>query len=256
MPDDEDEFNQGPTLGDEDYFRSRDFQWGAKEPHALLYGFSSVGHRLNMLGGYRYDPSENWVSGRKEFREWTIPHRWPGTVTSRDNQEDLLFHTFAPLAGVTAVQMFYSRRVVPREREPFCSGIIFHYEDGGSKVVGEVRLLNDRASIAGETITNPKLVCLETPRETSTSQRIHFLTETDDIEEGVHSFNPYNARTKCNRFPLVQDITCYPMEGTIDWWFSASERMRVEIWKPRQLDGSLDELQEEELMSSEEAADT
>lgn len=239
------EFLQGPTLDDEQYFRSYFFQWGAKEPQALLYGFSGKENKLDLLGGYRYDPSENWVDGEEAFMEPTIPHRWPPTNISRDNQEDLLFYTFAPLLGVSAVQMFYSRRFVPRGGEPFCSGSIFHYEDGGSKVVGEVRLITDRASIAGETIINPKQICLEGPeRQTPTSQRIHFLTETD-IEKGVHPVKPCPFGIKCTRFPLVHESICYPMEGTIDWWFTASERMLVEIRKPEQVDvleGELSEL--------------
>lgn len=209
------------------------------DPQALLYGFSGKENKLGLLGGYRYDPWETWVGGRSASRHPTIPHRWPQTTfNSRDNQEDLPFYTFAPLAGVTAVQMFYSTRFVPRNHggEPFCSGIIFHYVDGGSKVVGEVRLINDRTSTAGERIVNPKRICLEIPWESSTSQRIHFLTETD-IEKGVH---PTGTREeiRCTRFPIVKKSICYPMEGVIHWWFTASERMRVEIREEEQVNDS------------------
>ncbi|KAJ4401833.1 hypothetical protein N0V85_005433 [Neurospora sp. IMI 360204] len=137
------------------------------------------------------------------------------------------------ISASTLLRRSRGRGFVPRVGEPFCSGIIFHYENGGSRVVGEVRLINDRASIAGETIIHPKLICLEWPKRdgSSISQRIHFLTEAD-IEKGVHPVHTNPRLGRCTRFPIVKESVCYPMEGTIDWWFTASERMRVEIRKP------------------------
>lgn len=96
-------------------------------------------------------------------------------------------------------------------------------------MVGEVRLLNDRASIIGETILHPKRICFEWPADdTPTIQRIHFLTETD-IEKGVHPVEEDCVFIECTRFPTVDASICWPMEGMFDWSFTASERMRVEI---------------------------
>ncbi|KAK3400350.1 hypothetical protein B0T20DRAFT_496797 [Sordaria brevicollis] len=226
----------GLVEGDEEFFNTGTFLWGAREPDALLYGLQGNRTNVNLLGAYRYDP-ETWVPGRKSTDEPVpIPHRWPWPrLPSRDNQEDLSFHTYAPLEGVVSAQMFYSTGFVPDLEEHRCSGIIFHYQNGGSRVVGEVRLLNDRASIIGETILHPKLICLELPhQERPTVQRLHFLKETE-IERGVHPvgengvLNTSIYAGTCTRFPTAWAGIVWRMEGILDWWFTATERMRVAI---------------------------
>ena len=222
----------GPREGIADFFDQRDFHWGAREPHALLYGFAGKANKLGLLGGYRYEPPEKWVSRRKEVTQQSIPHRWPRVPLYNDEyHENLGYYTSAPLERVVDVQLFYDRKS-PFGGERYCSGIILNYENGSSRVVGLVGLAKDsRASIVGEKVIHPKLICMELSDFISfDNQSIHFLTEAE-IGEGLHTVDTKHCYLPCPRFPKQNNV-CYRMEGSIDWWFTADGKMRVEIRKP------------------------
>ncbi|EGZ73344.1 hypothetical protein NEUTE2DRAFT_127701 [Neurospora tetrasperma FGSC 2509] len=219
----DDPTSEGP---DEDEFYKDELWWGQRDPIALVYGIPGKRNFLSMLGGYRGTPP---AKPKWEGWEGIIPHIWHSNLFRLDDDEDLRFYTRAPLRGVVAAQMFYypSRRNRPTGR--VCSGIIFHYDNGGSRVVGEIRLEN-RAKLAGETIINPKLICLErdilpgfhTPN-------IHFVTESE-IESGAHPNDSSWNFDECPRCP-GRAFTYHPMRGTINWWFTARQRNSIGIYE-------------------------
>ncbi|ESA42921.1 uncharacterized protein NCU06320 [Neurospora crassa OR74A] len=217
---------EGPDEDEGDFFDKEEFFWGQRNPIALVYGIPGKKKYVDMLAGYRSTPP-----AKPKWEGWTgtIPHLWPSGLFSLDDDADLRFYTRAPLRGVVAAQMFYypSRRNRPTER--VCSGIIFHYDNGGSRVVGEIRLEN-RAKLAGETIINPKLICLECDILPGfDTPNIHLVTESE-VESGAHPDDWGWSFDDCPRFPGMA-FTCHPMRGTINWWFTARQRNSIEIYE-------------------------
>lgn len=258
---DDDEFGHGPPVpseGNGDFFNLETFTWGTREPQALLFGREGVFEHISMLGGSRYGPPEDWVSGWQEGSQLSISHRWPRALP----QGGVCFYTHAPLQGVVAAQPYYSSYRLqgngedPYEgasegankdanndqnddEEPYCSGVILHYENGGSRVVGQVRLIDENRSIAGEIIRMPKFICLEYVEDEKDAerQRIHFLNEADISENGGHPVHKMSPVERCPWFPKEDpnhkwNHHCYPMDGAIDWWFTQKDTFRVKVRAP------------------------
>ncbi|KAK3339486.1 hypothetical protein B0H65DRAFT_580926 [Neurospora tetraspora] len=221
----EDNFNwEGPDEDEEDFFDKRDFMWGQRDPVALVYGFLGKRKYLDLLGGYR---GTRLAKPKWEGWRGTIPHLWPSGLFSLDDEEDLRFYTRAPLRGVVAAQMFFYPSHPKRPKQRVCSGIIFHYDNGGSRVVGEIRL-EDRAKLAGDMIINPKLICLECEILPGfDTPNIHFVTESE-IESEAHPDEAGWSFDDCPQFPGIA-MTCHPMRGIINWWFTARQRNSIEI---------------------------
>ena len=194
---------------------------------------------MDLLGGYRgpYEGDPDW-----EGWEGTIPHLWPSNFFSLSDEEDLRFYTRAPLRGVVAAQMFYYPARAKRQKHRICSGIIFHYDNGGTRVVGEIRLEN-RAENAGEIITNPKLICLESDILPGfDTPKIHFVTESE-IDSEAHDDSCVGwGFENCPRFPGTP-MHCNRMKGIINWWFTARQRDSIEI------DGRADEAEGDDTVS-------
>lgn len=243
--------------------------------------------------GYLEDvPPNCWVSGWEEAQKVStspgISLRWPRNFPvpfPGADPDDYwgCFYTQAPLQNVVAAQMYYHRHSHRRKSIMDCfddcaadngeeekeeeeqdseedslkpyywSGIILHYQNGGSRVVGEVRMIDggvrSPSTPAGKTIVMPKLLCLEEASEEgghySIGQRMHFLTEAN-IENGGHlvDVKPSSSSSSsflghCPRFnPMPEDSTgarihkCYYLAGTIDWWFTGLGEFRVRIRAP------------------------
>lgn len=215
---------EGPIEDEEDFFEKSEFLWDQVNPKALVFGFCGKTKYLNLLGGYRGPKPKKY---EWEGFEGFIPHRWPRDLFCFDDEADLRYYTCAPLRGVVAAQMYFYPSHSKRSKQRICSGIIFHYDHGGSRVVGEIRL-QDRAKLAGEMIINPKLICLESEILPGfDTPNIHFVTECDIQSEAHHGYTSW-APHECPKFPGVS-MTCYPMKGTIDWWFTANKRNSIVI---------------------------
>lgn len=198
--------------------------WGQRDPKALVYGIPGKKNYVDMLGGYR-----GTLSAKPEGKGWIgmIPHLWPRGLFSLNKEEDLRFYTRAPLRGVVAAQMFFYPSNPKRPKRRICSGIIFHYVNGGSRVVGEIRLEN-RAKLAGEMAIKPKFICLECDMLPGfDTPNIHLVTESE-IESESHPDDMGWSLDQCPQFPGIP-MTSYPFKGTINWWFTASQRNSIEI---------------------------
>ncbi|KAK3400366.1 hypothetical protein B0T20DRAFT_408489 [Sordaria brevicollis] len=215
---------EGPDEDEGDFFDREEFFWGHRNPTALLYGIPGKMKWLDMLAGYRHPPPP-----KPEWEGWTgtLHHLWPYGLFSFDDKEDLRYYTHAPLGGVVAVQMFYYPTKVKNPKRRICSGVILHYENGGSRAVGEIRL-EDRSKLAEEMVIKPKLICLESDLLPGfDTPSIHFVSEAD-YESGAHDEYPQYSLDGCPRFPGV-DMKCYPLKGRLNWWFTARQRNSIEI---------------------------
>ncbi|KAK3400349.1 hypothetical protein B0T20DRAFT_349963 [Sordaria brevicollis] len=240
-------YGQGPpcpSQGNGENFNLETFTWGAREPQALVVSLAGSNEYVTMLGGCRYEPPEDWVSGWQEGKQLSISHRFPRTLP----WGGLCFYTHAPLNGVVAAQPYYSSQTLDNNRDvnedPYCSGFILHYENGGSRVVGQVRLIDANRSIAGEVIHMPKLICLEYMEDgededggkEAERQRVHFLTQAD-IDSGGHPVHKNSPVERCPWFAAAAskdpnhewNHQCYPLDGEIDWWFTEKDAFRVTI---------------------------
>ncbi|KAK3941536.1 hypothetical protein QBC46DRAFT_430920 [Diplogelasinospora grovesii] len=140
----------------------------------------------------------------KEVKDWLPPRRLPFAKPGPSPIEDHAYFSWAPLGGVASTLVFYDQRTGS------CRGIVFHYQNGGSRAVGECRLHVDPA----ESVVRPARLCFRADscpsRYHSTRNRMIDMVQVK-FEQGAAPTN--DAETD------IDGWKSRPMKGLVKFWF-------------------------------------
>lgn len=158
---------------------------------------------------FMYDDNEgmSWMFGILPWLPTQLPQYLLGTshpYIPEDRPEALgrrpMCFSWVPLGSVTMATVFL------REHDDFCAGILFEYENGGKRTVGEVRLGQARERV----YMKPKLICT---RELVTPDSFGDRYKQDIIFPEEKCADDEDDEGEC----------CHEMDGIMHFWFSAMD---------------------------------
>ncbi|KAK4162351.1 hypothetical protein QBC43DRAFT_380020 [Cladorrhinum sp. PSN259] len=116
----------------------RDHCSAASPPLTMIYGEPREGSPVRFLGAHCGQPLDHALPKPFQLEE-------PGLSPIRNDA----YFSWAPLCDVSSTLVFYDQYT------GFCRGIVFRYQNGGSRAVGQCRLQVDPA----ETVVGPVRLC-------------------------------------------------------------------------------------------------
>lgn len=164
----------------------------ASAPVTIIYGERKEGFPMRFFGSYsRLPVSQSLI---EPFRL-----EYPGPCPIDGNN---VYFSWAPLCGVASTLVFYD------EYTRYCYGILFHYQNGGSRAVGECRLHVDPA----ERVDRPARLCFKAiplyvphrrdPIYRKTQVKFKQDDQTSGTENGMEGWE------------------IRPMQGILKFWFT------------------------------------
>jgi hypothetical protein len=164
-----------------------------ERPRTLVYSVGSDGSSTSIVVAL----NESGVqSGRVEEPRYNLP----------DDLHPRMQHSYASLENVASVCVYY------RPGTGLCRGILFYYDNGGQRAVGQCRLHVDPC----ETYKRPSSIAL--------------LQWSSSLVAGSGGYPRENTRVRFNgpgRHP-GQQWAQYAMTGTLECWFTA-QTMKLSV---------------------------
>jgi hypothetical protein len=165
-------------------------------PLTMIYGEPSEGRPVRFFGAYCGPPLDKAYP--KPFRL-----EKPGPCPIDDDA----YFSWAPLCAVSSTLVFYDQNT------GFCRGIVFRYQNGGSRAVGQCRLQVDPA----ESVVRPVRFCF---RANSCSSRWNRTIYTVQVK--------FKQGARTNH--AEKDIAGWesqPMKGLVKFWFTPESSFLV-----------------------------
>ena len=179
---------------------------GSGERVTLIYGEPRDGECVPLIGGY----CPTWGP---------LPRHFAALQSRPEPGDDCdLYFSSAPLGMISSASILYD------EETGLCRGILFEYENGGLRTVGQYRLHVDPSK---KKYMRPSTICFRTTTCLTRDWRREF--------RGIHvEFGPCDSRHK----HLPDDgWLCRALGGTLVFWFSSRHSMMT-IEEPCAKDGS------------------
>ncbi|KAL2264250.1 hypothetical protein VTK26DRAFT_9026 [Humicola hyalothermophila] len=165
-------------------------------PVTMIYGDPRVGRPIPFFGAYRRPPLNRALP--KPFR-LEKPGRCP--------IEDDVYFSWAPLCDVSSTLVFYDQDT------GFCRGIIFRYQNGGSRAVGQCRLHVDPA----ERVDRPAQLRFRISSYPSRWNRIRYMVRVE-FRGGAGA----NQKEKD-----TEEWNSRLMKGLVKFWFTPESSFLV-----------------------------
>jgi hypothetical protein len=179
------------------------YKYRAEYPTTFIYAEPPEGFPVSFLGTYSItDPSvyRNPNSTVPQYgRRSSSPRRHPDERRFYDDRDfdsgipyiqGKTYHSSAPLDWLLALQVFY------RESPELVEGILLHYDHGGSRVIGQVRLGVD-ASI---TITRPTHFVNLADKRRPSRARVKFISKSESADAQLDKWTQPLPPHGCMRF--------------------------------------------------------
>lgn len=173
------------AVGSQSTGQVKDRCLAAVAPLTMVYGEPGKGKPVSFFGAYRR-PSSNQ----------TLPPPFLRSIGPCPIND--AYFSWAPLSHVSSTLVFYDQDT------EFCRGIVFRYQNRGSRAVGQCRLLVDPT----ECIIQPVRLCF---RATSSSTRRN--QNIQKVEVKFKQDLPTNRRD-------IKGWESRPMEGLVKFWFT------------------------------------
>ncbi|KAL2185713.1 hypothetical protein L209DRAFT_756953 [Thermothelomyces heterothallicus CBS 203.75] len=168
----------------------------ASAPLTMIYSEPREGRPVRFFGAYCRPPLDQALP--KPFRL-----EKPGSCPIDDDA----YFSWAPLCGVSSTLVFYDQNT------GFCRGIVFRYQNGGSRAVGQCRLYVDPA----ESVDRPVRLCFRTSSCPSRWNRMRYMVQVK-----------FKQGARINR--IEKDIEGWesrPMKGLVKYWFTTESSFLV-----------------------------
>ncbi|KAL7808123.1 hypothetical protein V8C44DRAFT_366920 [Trichoderma aethiopicum] len=192
---------------------------GSGAPLTFIYGEPKRGGarpRVGLVGTYCAAPTS--------FTEG-LPANFPmdkfePSPVSEGAILEAVYFSWAPLEGVASTVVFRD------EDTGYCKGILFHYQNGGSRAIGQCRLQVDPAEECDE----PSLLCVKIEgRRAPWSRaqmllygaRVAFQQNSDQKHEHLHEQEHKSKALTLGRTRRGEKWECFPMRGDAKFWFTA-----------------------------------
>ncbi len=172
----------------------RDYVLAAGRPISIIYGEPDPGQPLRLLGAH---PGLSLLA-EYPAAPFSMAYPQPNPI----NYSCLNYFSWAPLANVSSTVTFYD------EASGRCRGIIFHYEGGGARAVGECRLHVDRA----ERVDRPARLCFWTE---TVPTRPHCVSHR--VWARFEQHPPSKPANEPDQLP--GGWVAWPMRGIVKFWF-------------------------------------
>ncbi|PKK51050.1 hypothetical protein CI102_2945 [Trichoderma harzianum] len=175
------------TIGQRQPGTGEDKVLAAQSSVSLVYCEPNKREMLPFFGAYQASPATLDVASRPIFAE--IGANRMGRFT---------YYSWASLDGVSSVRIFYE------DDFEFCRGLMFYYENGASRTVGDCRVQIDREA----TVDKPTQICFRTK-----------VPESENGENGIGTvcklrveFEHHNGHD--------ERWHCLPFRGIIRFWIA------------------------------------
>ena len=157
---------------------------------------------VSIIGAYPKAIPRSDFAGFRRSGLGSLPQSCPSMFQSSESNVNF---SSALLKGTTLITVFY------REGNALCRGILFEYESGGQRAVGECRIGHDPYKI----YTKPLFLCiLKTTYLRPGTQLDHQASEVTFSCESSHNHE--------------NGWDCYEMSGVLNFWFT-SEQYYLEV---------------------------
>jgi len=168
----------------------------ASPPLTMIYGEPSEGCPVRFFGAHSGSPSDE--AHPKPFR---LEKPGPCPI---DNDA---YFSWAPLCAVLSTLVFYDHNTGS------CRGILFRYQNGGSRAVGQCRLQVDPA----ESVVQPARFCF---RANSCPSRWNRMTQTVQVKFKQGARNNHTEKD-------IDGWESHPMKGLVKFWFTPESSFLV-----------------------------
>lgn len=171
----------------------KDWCLARSSPVTLIYGEPIGELRVPFFGAYcALSP------------EPPLPRPFPLQRPGPNPIDGYSYFSWAPLDGISSTTTFSDQST------GFCRGIIFQYESGGARAVGQCRLDVD----ATETVAHPLMLYLFTKRYTSRWNRSHPKTQVQFKHNSQHEQS-------------AQGWECHKLRGHVKFWYTNESSILV-----------------------------
>ncbi|KAK3899000.1 hypothetical protein C8A05DRAFT_46825 [Staphylotrichum tortipilum] len=175
----------------------------ASRPITMIYGEPSLGGTLRLFGAH---PSFR-TDVETQPAPFSMAYPQPNPISDRL----ATYFSWAPLANVSSTVAFYD------DASGDCQGVVFHYEGGGARAVGQCRLQVDRA----ERVDRPARLCFRTE---NVETRDHFV-----VYRVQARFEQHSPSTPDDDSDQPEGWKTQSMRGIVKFWFSTgSSYLEVE----------------------------
>ncbi|QYT02936.1 hypothetical protein H0G86_009918 [Trichoderma simmonsii] len=176
------------TIGQRQGGTGEDKILAAQNSVSLVYCEPNKREMLPFFGAYQASPAIFDVSSRPIFANPSA--NWMGPFT---------YYSWASLDGVSSVRIFYE------DDFDFCRGLMFYYENGASRTVGDCRVQRDREA----TVKTPTQICFRTK-----------IPESDNGENGIGTVCKLRVEFEHHNGHDDELWHCLPFRGIMRFWIA------------------------------------
>ncbi|KAL7905387.1 hypothetical protein GGI35DRAFT_460585 [Trichoderma velutinum] len=176
------------TIGQRQPGCTEDKVLAAQNPISLVYCESHQGDMLSFFGAYQANPATFDVATRPKFAD-------PGAK----QMGQFTYYSWASLDGVSSVVIFYE------DDTEFCRGLMFYYENGARRTVGDCRVQMDREA----TVDKPTQICYRTK-----------IPESENGENGIGSVCKLRVEFEHHHGHDDERWHCLPFRGIMRFWIA------------------------------------
>ncbi|KAL6815122.1 hypothetical protein J3E69DRAFT_358948 [Trichoderma sp. SZMC 28015] len=159
-----------------------------QNPVSLVYCEPNKREMLPFFGAYQASPATFDVASRPIFAD-------PGA----NQMGQFTYYSWASLDGVSSVVIFYEDDL------DFCRGLMFYYENGASRTVGDCRVQMDREA----TVDKPTQICYRTK-----------IPEIGNYENGIGTVCKLRVEFEHHSGHDDERWHCRPFSGIIRFWIA------------------------------------
>ena len=165
-------------------------------PITMIYGKPKGGQPVHFFGAYCRPPLDQALP--QPFR---LEKPGPSPI------DDDAYFSSAPLDGVLSTLVFYDQST------GFCRGIVFRYQNGGSRAVGQCRLHVDPA----EVVVRPVRLCYRADSCSSRRNRMMYLVQVK-FKQGALTGHEEKD---------IDGWEFRPLKGLVKFWFTPQSSFLV-----------------------------
>ncbi|KAM6477672.1 hypothetical protein HDV62DRAFT_372746 [Trichoderma sp. SZMC 28011] len=155
---------------------------------SLVYCEPNKREMLSFFGAYQASPATFDVTSRPTFAD-----------TGANRMGRFTYCSWASLDGVSSVRIFYE------DDFDFCRGLMFYYENGASRTVGDCRVQRDREAA----VNKPTQICFRTK-----------IPESDNGENGIGTVCKLRVEFDHHNGHDDERWHCRPFRGIIRFWIA------------------------------------
>ncbi|KAL6787067.1 hypothetical protein J3E68DRAFT_445606 [Trichoderma sp. SZMC 28012] len=176
------------TIGQRQPGCGEDKVLAAQNSVSLVYCEPNKREMLSFFGAYQASPATFDVASRPTFAD-------PGA----NQMGRFTYYSWASLDGVSSVRIFYE------DDFDFCRGLMFYYENGASRTVGDCRVQRDREATANK----PTQICFRTK-----------IPEIESHENGIGTVCKLRVEFEHHNGHDDERWHCLPFKGIIRFWIA------------------------------------